>query len=99
MQAFAKSIDAVLINVTASVLFSKWVGESNKLTSAIFDLARIIGDHGRPTIIFLDEVDAILGDGFHETEHIIQARCPHLSCTRHLFVSGHAFSRWLCPLR
>ena len=76
VQAFAKSLDALLLNVTASAVFSKWVGESNKLTHAIFSLARIIGNHDRTTIIFIDEVDAILGDGERDSEHIIQVCGP-----------------------
>lgn len=75
MQAYAKHIEAVLINVAASTMLSKWVGESNKLTAAIFSLASKISCSGRPVVIFIDEIDAILGDlRSHETEWGTQVR-------------------------
>ena len=68
MQAFTKHIDAVLINVRASTLYSKWMGDSNRLTSAIFTLARKISKLGHKVVIFVDEVDGLLGESSHEHE-------------------------------
>lgn len=39
-------------NVQAKVLFDKWVGNSEKLSAALFSLARKI----QPCIIFIDEI-------------------------------------------
>jgi SpoVK/Ycf46/Vps4 family AAA+-type ATPase len=44
-----------LISVSAAMLLSKWVGESEKYISALFSLARRLF----PSIIFIDEADAM----------------------------------------
>lgn len=41
-----------------SDLFSKWVGESEKAVQALFKKARAVA----PSIVFLDELDAIGGE-------------------------------------
>lgn len=56
LQAFAREIGAVLINVRGSTLFSKWVGESERLTSALFSLAAKLSAANLTTILFVDEV-------------------------------------------
>ena len=55
-QATAKESNARFINLNISSLTSKWYGESNRLSSAVFTLARKIA----PCIIFIDEVDTFL---------------------------------------
>lgn len=62
-------------------MLSKWVGESNKLTAAIFSLARKLSANGRAVVIFIDEIDAILGDlKSHETEWGVQVRDLWVHC-------------------
>jgi len=56
-QALARESRAAFINVRASSLQNKWFGETNKIVAALFSLARKL----EPTIIFIDEVDALLG--------------------------------------
>ncbi|GER53170.1 P-loop containing nucleoside triphosphatehydrolases superfamily protein, partial [Striga asiatica] len=56
-KALATEAGAHFINVTPSSLGSKWYGESENLTKALFTLAVKLA----PTIIFLDEIDALLG--------------------------------------
>ena len=93
VQAFAAHIEAVLINITASTLFSKYVGDSNRLTSAIFTLAAKIAQHGRTVVVFIDEVDALLGDGADfEHEHTMQVR-PSRPALAPLSTCVHAKSR------
>lgn len=44
------------INLDLSQLTDKWYGESQKLASAVFTLAKKI----EPCIIFIDEIDSFL---------------------------------------
>lgn len=55
-KALAKQCGAAFLNISPSALLSKWVGESEKLTTAVFSLARKLS----PTIIFIDEIDGLL---------------------------------------
>jgi SpoVK/Ycf46/Vps4 family AAA+-type ATPase len=52
----ASECKASFFNVRASTLFSKYLGESEKLVRAIFEEA----EENAPSVIFLDEVDGIL---------------------------------------
>eukprot|EP00667_Euglena_gracilis_P009316 EG_transcript_9456 len=56
-KAIAKETHAHFLEVKVESLFSKWVGESEKLVSSVFTLARKL----QPAIIFIDEVEALLG--------------------------------------
>lgn len=63
-KALAHESGACFINLHISTLTEKWFGDSNKLVSAVFSVARKL----QPTIIFIDEIDAILGTR-HSGEH------------------------------
>ena len=51
LQAIAKEAGASFINIRASTLQSKWFGETQKLTQAIFTLASKL----QPCIVFIGE--------------------------------------------
>lgn len=78
LQAIAMHTQAIMINVTASSILSKWYGDSSKLVKAIFSLAAKIVAAGRFAMIFIDEVDALLGDHLTETETNQQNRTEFL---------------------
>lgn len=57
-RAIATEVNYKFLCVSASDVYSKWLGESEKIMNAIFKLAR---QHA-PSVIFIDEIDSLLGD-------------------------------------
>ncbi|MEN2974008.1 MAG: AAA family ATPase [Candidatus Caldarchaeales archaeon] len=57
--AAANEIDAVFMQVDASMIMSKWLGESEKNIASIFEDARRYEREGKPVIILVDEVDSL----------------------------------------
>ncbi|XP_055354969.1 spastin-like isoform X2 [Paramacrobiotus metropolitanus] len=60
-KACAAQTNYNFMNLTASVLVSKWVGDSEKIIKILFECARDI----QPCIIFIDEIDAVLSQRTH----------------------------------
>jgi SpoVK/Ycf46/Vps4 family AAA+-type ATPase len=59
--ATAREINAAFYNVDAASIMSKWLGESEKNVAQLFESARLASDKGQPAIIFMDEVDSLIG--------------------------------------
>lgn len=60
--ATASEIDGYFINVDAASMMSKWLGEAEKNVSKLFTMARGLAEkEGLPVILFVDEVDSLLG--------------------------------------
>ncbi|XP_028793480.1 uncharacterized protein LOC114749156 [Neltuma alba] len=70
-KAIAHEAGASFINVPMSAITSMWYGEAEKNVRAIFTLAAKVS----PTIIFIDEVDSLLGQ---------RARCGEHEATRRI---------------
>lgn len=64
-KAIANEAGASFINVSMSTITSKWFGEDEKNVRALFTLAAKVS----PTIIFIDEVDSMLGQRTRVGEH------------------------------
>ncbi|PIA47903.1 hypothetical protein AQUCO_01400478v1 [Aquilegia coerulea] len=64
-KALATEAGANFISITGSTLTSKWFGDAEKLTKALFSFASKLA----PVIIFVDEVDSLLGARGGAMEH------------------------------
>jgi SpoVK/Ycf46/Vps4 family AAA+-type ATPase len=64
-KALATEAGANFISITGSTLTSKWFGDAEKLTKALFSFASKLA----PVIIFVDEVDSLLGARGGAFEH------------------------------
>jgi SpoVK/Ycf46/Vps4 family AAA+-type ATPase len=60
--AAAAEIEGYFINVDASSMMSKWLGEAEKNVSKLFIMARkLYGTENVPVLLFIDEIDSLLG--------------------------------------
>jgi len=59
--AVATEIDAAFISVDAASIMSKWLGEAEQNVARLFGSARKSANEGRPAIVFIDELDSLIG--------------------------------------
>ncbi len=59
--ATASEIDAAFYNIDAAVIMSKWLGESERNVANLFEQSRRLSEGGQATIIFMDELDSLVG--------------------------------------
>ena len=64
--AVATEIDGAFISVDAASIMSKWLGEAEKNVAQLFATARKSANNGKPAIVFIDELDSLMGR--HSTE-------------------------------
>ncbi|KAJ8511060.1 hypothetical protein OPV22_001494 [Ensete ventricosum] len=69
-KALAHEAGATFINVSMSAIASKWFGDSESNTKALFTLAAKMA----PAIIFIDEVDNILGQGTRDRDKVASVK-------------------------
>ena len=59
--AVATQIDATFISVDAASIMSKWLGEAEQNVAALFRSAKKEASKEHPSIIFIDELDSLIG--------------------------------------
>lgn len=59
--AISNEIEAEFYPIDASMILSKWLGESEKRVAELFSFLRSRAMRGRPVILYIDEVDSLMG--------------------------------------
>ena len=59
--AIASEIKGMFFCADAASLMSKWLGESERNVSQLFSKAREVSENGQPAIVFIDEIDSLMG--------------------------------------
>ena len=78
--ATASEIDGYFVNVDGASMMSKWLGEAEKNVSKLFKMAHSLTEReGKPVILFIDEVDSLLGSRNSEVGGEIRTKNQFLS--------------------
>ena len=72
--AIATEIDATFHCIDSPSIISKWLGESERNVAKLFEQARAMARSERPVIIFIDELDSVMGVRSHEVGGEVRAR-------------------------
>jgi SpoVK/Ycf46/Vps4 family AAA+-type ATPase len=72
--ATAADINGYFISIDAATIMSKWLGEAEKNVSKLFSEARKLLEKGNPVIIFIDELDSLLGSRSNEVGGEVRVR-------------------------
>jgi SpoVK/Ycf46/Vps4 family AAA+-type ATPase len=101
--ATAAEIDGYFISVDAASIMSKWLGEGEKNVAKLFTNARKMLSANKPVIIFVDEIDSLLGTRGQEVGGEVRVRDQFLRETDglndkgknlHLYVIGATNKPW-----
>ena len=78
--ATANELDGYFINVDGSSMMSKWLGEAEKNVSRLFKMARGYAEReNKPVILFIDELDSLLGERQNEIGGEVRSRNQFLT--------------------
>lgn len=101
--ATASEVGGEFLYVDAASIMSKWLGEGEKNVRRLFAYARERAKSGVPVVIFIDEVDALLGVYSSEVGGEVRVRNQFLkemdgvldkTLNLHLFVIGATNKPW-----
>jgi len=101
--AVATEIDAAFISVDAASIMSKWLGEAEQNVARLFGSARKSAIEGRPAIVFIDELDSLMGRHASEVGGEIRVRNQFLKETDgvidkgkklHVYIIGATNKPW-----
>jgi SpoVK/Ycf46/Vps4 family AAA+-type ATPase len=103
--AAAAELNAYFVSVDAASIMSKWLGEAEKNVARLFSFARKLQgrEEGRPVIVFIDEIDSLLGVRSQEVGGEVRVRNQFLKeldglqekgRNTHLYVIGATNKPW-----
>jgi SpoVK/Ycf46/Vps4 family AAA+-type ATPase len=101
--ATAAEVDGCFISVDAASIMSKWLGEGEKNVAKLFANARKMLSENKPVMIFVDEIDSLLGTRGQEVGGEVRVRDQFLRETDglndkgknlHLYVIGATNKPW-----
>jgi SpoVK/Ycf46/Vps4 family AAA+-type ATPase len=102
--ATASEIDSYFITVDAASIMSKWLGEGEKNVAKLFNSARkLLEKEAKSVIVFIDELDSILGSRSNEVGGEIRVRNQFLKemdgiadkgKNLHLYIIGATNKPW-----
>lgn len=72
--AVATEIDANFYSIDAASIMSKWLGEAEKNVAKLFGSARKSSGEGKAAIVFVDELDSLMGAHSNEVGGEIRVR-------------------------
>jgi vacuolar protein-sorting-associated protein 4 len=72
--AVATEIDANFYSIDAASIMSKWLGEAEQNVAKLFGSARKSSNEGKPAIVFVDELDSLMGAHTNEVGGEIRVR-------------------------
>ncbi|MEM3378193.1 MAG: AAA family ATPase [Candidatus Bathyarchaeia archaeon] len=72
--AVATEIDANFYSIDAASIMSKWLGEAEQNVAKLFNSARKSANEGKPAIVFVDELDSLMGQHQNEVGGEIRVR-------------------------
>ena len=72
--AVATEIDATFVSVDAASIMSKWLGEAEQNVARLYNSARKSALEGRPAIVFIDELDSLMGKHSNEVGGEVRVR-------------------------
>jgi SpoVK/Ycf46/Vps4 family AAA+-type ATPase len=72
--AVATEIDAGFLSIDAASIMSKWLGEAEQNVAKLFGSVRKSAQEGKPGIVFIDELDSLLGKHSSEVGGEVRVR-------------------------
>jgi SpoVK/Ycf46/Vps4 family AAA+-type ATPase len=72
--AVATEIDATFLSIDAASIMSKWLGEAEQNVARLFGSVRKSAIEGKPSIVFIDELDSLMGKHSNEVGGEVRVR-------------------------
>jgi len=86
--AVATELDATFFSIDAASIMSKWLGEAEQNVAKLFGSARKSSNEGKPAIVFVDELDSLMGQHQNEVGGEIRVRNQFLKEMDGIFDKG-----------